>query len=331
MSGTLISRLTSTALASAVSALVLWWLLRDGAGQALILALQGASPWPLILGALLAIVIQIARAWRFAVMTTGKLALPAWIMIGIATRLILLNFLLPFKLGELSFPVMMKRAFDTPFGQGAGILILCRLFDLGVVAAILLLSAALLFDDAVIGWSPLLLAFTGLLAVIAPILMTDLLPWLRRLTARWPRLDRLIEQIAFGATMIRPFPQRLLVSLLTGSIWLLHASIAFLTALAVDAGLDFLPMAMASAASNLAFALPINGVAGLGPPQAAWATILHLQKVDWTPAITTALLCHGLLLSTLSVWGVVTLIGTAGRQSGLAAGQKAGGGGQAPP
>lgn len=316
MSGTLISRLTSTAFAVAVSALVLWWLLRDGAGRALILALQGASLWPLILGAALAVIIQIARAWRFAVMTTGKMALPSWTMIGIATRLILLNFLLPFKLGELSFPVMMKRAFATPFGQGAGILILCRLFDLGVVAAILLLSAAVIFDSAVIGWSPLLLASAGLFALIAPLLVTDLLPWLRRLTTRWPRLDRLTEQIAHGATMTRPLPQRLLTSLLTASIWLLHATIAFLTALAVDAGLDFLPMTMASAASNLAFALPINGVAGLGPPQAAWATVLHLQKVDWTPAITTALLCHGLLLSTLSAWGVLTLIGTAGQKAG---------------
>ncbi|MGI9504859.1 MAG: lysylphosphatidylglycerol synthase transmembrane domain-containing protein [Geminicoccaceae bacterium] len=313
VSRTLARRLTSTLLAALVSAAVLWWLLGGGIGEALIEALERASLWPLLLGGLIAIAIQIIRAWRFAILESGTLTLPSWTMIGIATKLVLFNFLLPFKLGELSFPLMMKRAYDTPFGQGAGMLILCRLLDLGVVLAIILVTSAWLLDPAVHGWSPTLIGVFGAIALATPFLIIDHLSWLQRLTARSPRISRLAGQLSHGATIMRPYRIRLPVAALTLSIWGAHAAIAWLVAMAIKASLSFASMAMASAASNLAFALPISGVAGLGPPQAAWATMLHLAGHDWAPAITSALLCHGLLLTTLSLFGTAFLIGQSSR------------------
>lgn len=310
-------RLTSTVLALAISIGALWWLLADGTGQALIDASKNASLWPLILGSLIAIVIQIVRAWRFAVLATGSLALPSWTMIGIATKLVLLNFLLPFKLGELGFPVMMKRAYGTPFAKGAGILILCRSLDFGIVTAMILIAGAWLLvpllDPLVAplgpGIAPWLVTAVGLMALLTPFVIADRLPWLQRLLGGRQRVADLIGQMSSGAAMMRPFRQRLLVAGLSLSIWLAHALIAWLASIAIDAGIDVLAMAMASAASNLAFALPISGVAGLGPPQAAWATMLNLAGYDWTQAITTALLCHGLLLITLSTFGLTFFAG----------------------
>jgi uncharacterized membrane protein YbhN (UPF0104 family) len=299
-------KLASTLLALAVSGLVLWWLLRDDAGQALVEAVQGANLWLLALAALLAVIIQLIRAWRFAILASGSLALPSPAMIGIATRLILLNFILPFKLGELGFPLMMKRTYGTPLAQGTGILILSRLLDFGVVAAILLLTSALLFEPEVTGWNPFLIASAGLLLLIMPIVLVDCLPWLCRLTKPWPKVDHLAEQVIFGALMVRPQGRRMVVFLLSCWIWLAHALIAYTTALAVRADLTFLQLAMAGAASNLAFALPISTIAGLGPPQAAWVYMLYLNGVDITLAKTTAFLCHGLLLVTISTWGALS-------------------------
>ncbi len=308
MTGKAQKRLISTLFALGVSSATLWWLLRDGAAQALVEALGDARPGPLLLAALLAVVIQIARAWRFAALTSGRPNWPSWAMIGIAIRLILFNFILPFKLGELSFPVMMKQTYGTPFGRGAGILLLCRLLDFGVVVAVLLLTAAYLLDPATVGWSPLIMAAVGGGALVAPLALTNGLPRLRRLTAPWPKIDHLTAQLTFGAAMMRPVAQQGLVAALTLSIWAGHIVIAGLTASAIGAGLDFLPVAMASAASNLAFGLPVSGVAGLGPPQAAWATMLHWTGVDWDPAITTALVCHGLLMTTIMLMGLATYL-----------------------
>lgn len=306
-------RLVSAVLALGVSGLVLWWLLRDGAGQALADALATAHPGYLVLAACLAVFIQVIRAWRFAILADGKASLPSWTMIGIATRLILLNFLLPFKLGELGFPVMMKRSYGTPFAQGAGILILSRLLDFSVVSAILLLTGASLLAPDVIGLGSEMVALLGFLLLLLPILLIGWLPNLRAMAKPWPRLDHVAQQLSFGARMMSPAPFRSLVFGLTCLIWTNHALIAWLTASSIGAAIDFLPLAMASAASNLAFALPISGVAGLGPPQAAWATMLNLAGIAWTPAITTALLCHGLLLCTIVILGAFEYLWSAVR------------------
>ncbi len=303
MGGALVRKVTSTLLAIAVSAVVLWWLLKGGISHELIQALADANLWLLILGGLLAILIQIVRAWRFAILASGSLAGPSWAMIGIATKLVVFNFLLPFKLGELSFPLMMKRAFATPIGEGAGILILCRLLDLGVVAAIILLTVAWLLDPLILGWSPALISLFGIAALMVPVILPDHLPRLRLLTARWPPIDKTASELGSGAERMRPARQRLPVVALTMAIWIAHAVIAWLVVTAIGAGFGFVATAMASASSNLAFALPITGIAGLGPPQAAWATMLHLANHDWAPAIASALLCHGLLLVTLSTFG----------------------------
>ncbi|MGI9434118.1 MAG: lysylphosphatidylglycerol synthase transmembrane domain-containing protein [Geminicoccaceae bacterium] len=305
MTGTFGRKLVSTFIALAVSGLVLWWLLWGDAGWALIEAVGAADPWLLALAAALAIVIQLIRAWRFSILASGDLALPSWTMIGIATRLILLNFILPFKLGELGYPLMMKRAYDTPIAQGTGILILSRLQDFGVVAAILLLTSASFFEPRVGAWSPLVIASMGMMLLILPMVLVDFLPWLCTLTERWPRIHHLAEQVIFGARMVRPCGRRLLVFLLSCAIWLVHSLIAFLTVRAIDADLNFLQAAMAGAASNLAFALPIGTIAGLGPPQAAWVYMLHLDGVGLITAKTTAFLCHGLLLVTISIWGAL--------------------------
>jgi len=295
----------STLVAITITAIVLLWLLADGTGETLVTAFVTASPLPLMLGGLLAIGIQIIRAWRFGILATGSLSLPSWTMIAIATKLVLFNFLLPFKLGELSFPLMMKRAYSTPFGQGAGILVLCRLLDLGVVAAFILLTSAWLLDSGILGWNATWIHAFGIIALLTPILIVDQLPRWLPLAAAWPRIHHLAGQLSHGASMMRPLRQRALVATLTLSVWFAHAVIAWFVAQAIGAGIGLAAITMASAASNLAFALPVSGVAGLGPPQAAWASMLHLAGHAWTPAIASALLCHGLLLVTLSLFGAV--------------------------
>ena len=106
-------RALATLAGAAVSAGVLWWLVSRADGAALAAAISRAQTWPLLLGVALFPLIQWLRGWRFAVMLTGRLAPPGWPMFRVAAELIVLAFLLPFKLGELSFPLLMKRSFGT--------------------------------------------------------------------------------------------------------------------------------------------------------------------------------------------------------------------------
>ncbi len=95
---------------------------------------------------------------------------------------------------------------------------------------------------------------------------------------------------------------------LTALLWSLHLMVAWLAASAVYAALPFAAIAMASAASHLAFALPVPSVIGLGPSQAAWSTALHLADVPWNPAILTALVAHAVQLSGALLLGLIVFL-----------------------
>lgn len=306
-------RLASTLLALAISGLVLWWLLSDAATAALADALDRAWGGRLALAFALVPVIQAFRAWRFTLLATGRAKLPSPAMFGVAVRLVFFNFVLPFKLGELSFPVMMRRAFGTAYGRAAGILVLARLLDLCAVGAILLAAAALLLNPAATGWSAAVVGGAALAAAALPVLVLETLDPLRRLLQWTPRLLPLFDQLTFGAAMIRPFGRRGLALALTLGIWVGHVAVAFLVSTAV-ADIPLLVAAMAGAASNLAFALPIPTIAGLGPPQAAWAAAMSAAGVGWETAVSTGLICHGLLTAGVLLLGAGALVIRAARR-----------------
>jgi uncharacterized membrane protein YbhN (UPF0104 family) len=300
--------LAGTLIALIVSAGALWWLLSDAVIAALADALQRAHLLRLIAAWGLLPVIQGLRARRFALLMGGGPGAAFWPMYGITARLVLLNYLLPFKLGELGFPLMMKRVFGTGYRRSAGVLILARLMDLGVVCAVFALGAALLVEPSGRPWSlpVLLLVLVGGLAL--PLIGIDLLPALARLGARRLRLAAWFDHRLWREVLDHPRPQRYRALALTLAIWLTQAVLAYLAASAVADGLGFPQVMLASSAANLAFALPLSGLAGLGQPQAAWATMLHLSGLAWEPAIVTALFVHALLLSGALLIGMLSFV-----------------------
>lgn len=302
------ARIAWTVLATLVTLGVLWWLLTDEVIAALDQALARAGLGRLGAAMALVPVIQWLRAWRFSLLLSGRSHLPSAAMFGVAARLLLFNFVLPFKLGELSFPVLMRRAFATGYARSAGILILARLMDLCVVAAILMLGTALVLEPSAFGWSRWALMVAGVAALIVPVLTVHALRLIRWPAVRLPRLSRLLEQLTSGTAMVRPLPRSLLAQAITAATWLTHSAIAYLTASAIAPDLPVIPVILAGAANNLAFALPVTGIAGLGPPQAAWATVLHWTGASWEVAAITALVCHGVVLIGVAATSVAGLL-----------------------
>ena len=301
-------RLVSIALAAAVSGAVLWWLLAGIDRAALVAALGAASPWRLGLALLLVPLIQWLRAWRFELVLTGRPGLPSMVMVRVAVRLVLYNFLLPFKLGELSFPLMMKRAFDTEYARSAGVLVLVRGLDAGTAGALLCLAAGALLPDGAHGWSDPALVAAGAVLLIAPLALISALAPLRRAAARAPRLEPIVRSVLWGATMLHAPGPRALAFVLTLAIWLAHATLGWLAASAVIVGISPLATTLATAASNLAFALPVPAIAGLGPPQAAWAAALGLAGLPWQVTVTTALVNHAVILCGVLALGLASLL-----------------------
>jgi uncharacterized membrane protein YbhN (UPF0104 family) len=297
-----------TLLALVVSAAALWWLLSDALIAAFAEALRRAHLWRLVAAGALVPVIQGLRAARFSLLATGRSDPAFWTMYAITARLLLFNYLLPFKLGEVSFPVMMKRAFGTSYVSSVGVLFLARLMDLCVVCALFALGAALLLEPTVWPWNPWLLLVAATAALAVPVAGIELLGPLWRLAARLLRLAPRFDRLLPGELLGHPRSQRAQALALTLASWITHVALAYVAATAVADGFGFFHVVLAGLAANLAFAIPVSGVAGLGPPQAAWATVLHLTGVAWEPAIVTALVCHGVLLSGALLVGMTSFV-----------------------
>lgn len=308
-------RVATAALAALITGLCCWYVLTPAVLSALA-RLGSEAKWPPLLAAFaLVALVQWLRAWRFAVMTTGRLTPPDAAMLGIALKLNFLNFVLPFRLGEFGYPALMRRHYGHSLLRSAGILLLARGLDLATVLAILLAAAGLLTPA-----SPgrLGLWFGALGCALAP-----LAPWaLAHLgQAPWPRLAAGIRPAtAVDAGAIWPALGQASAGLALGlgfAIWGLFGLAAVCVAGAVTTSVPAAAAMLGAAAGNLAFALPVNGLAGLGPAQAAWVLATTWAGVPHQDAVVSALALHAVVLSNALLLGGLAIAGGFGRSGAL--------------
>jgi len=130
---------------------------------------------------------------------------------------------------------------------------------------------------------------------------------------RWPRLQGLADGLMSGGTQLQGAAGHLSAIGLTLAVWAALTAIAVLAMIAVDGGVGTAAAVTASASANLAFALPITGIAGLGPAQAAWATALNLTGTPWETAIASALAGYAIFVSgALALGGLALLVPASG-------------------
>jgi hypothetical protein len=335
-------------LAAAITALCLWALLTPQVLEALGRLRSDAKPAPLLAAFVLSGLVQWLRAWRFAVMTSGRPTLPEAPMVLIALKLNFLNFVLPFRLGELGYPALMHQQYGHGLLRSAGVLLLARVFDLTTVVAILLSAAALFLSTAVARAAVLIAASAVALAPFAVVgLGAALLPRLRVRPAaapvqsspsppalgwplRWRWGARLGGRLAAGLgggesdahwvaglQAVLQGPVRLVVGL-GFAIWLAFGLAAVLVATAVVDTVAPSAALLGAAAGNLAFALPVNGIAGLGPAQAAWVLATTWAGVPRPDAIVSALALHAVVLANALLLGGLALGCGLGQRSGSA-------------
>jgi hypothetical protein len=302
--------LLSTLLAVAVTAGCLWFLLTPEVARSLTRIASEARPLPILAAFLLGAVVQWLRAWRFAVMSTGRLGLPGANLVRVAFQLNALNFILPFRLGELSYPVLMRRHYGYDFLHSAGVLLLARAFDLATVCAIMLGTAACLrltlaVHPAVLGIGALALALSPFAVALGG---RTLQPYLARL----PHVGNLAARLAAGLTALRNRSVAMATVGLGFAIWLLFGVSAILVAEAVVATVSPGAAMLGALAGSVAFALPINGIAGIGPSQAAWVVATTQAGAPWNDAVLSALALHAVVLTNALVFGALATIPTPG-------------------
>jgi uncharacterized membrane protein YbhN (UPF0104 family) len=110
----------------------------------------------------------LVRSLRISIyFNSDKIWLPTRIVLPIVVKQTFWANLLPAKAGEISFPILMKRAFDTPYTHSVPALLVLRLFDAYVLASIAL-------GLVLAQWSAAVLTIWLLIALLIPLLGVNL-------------------------------------------------------------------------------------------------------------------------------------------------------------
>lgn len=199
--------------------------------------------------------------------------------------------LLPGRLGEAVLPLALKRLTGVSLLSGAGFLLLVRLLDASTLAAFGGIAIAV----AAPAFLPQISAGTVIAGLaFAAAVLAGLAVALRRgvpTIIGGGRHLRILRELADAAARLKP--ARLMAILVeTIGIW---AALAAAACMATDAvGLGAAPglTIAATVAGAFVFASPINGVASVGPFEAAFAGALAAFGYAFEPALAAAAMVH---------------------------------------
>lgn len=274
------------------------------------LALLAAVPATMLAGAVVLFLVSFtARAirihWVTAAHTRGQF--PA--TVRLSCLCVTANTLLPARSGEILFPVLMRRHFGLPMGEGFAVLIWLRLFDLHC-----------LFGAGLFG---LALGMAGpVTAVLASVVWLALVPAgfvvSRLLAERLPRGSRITRWIS---DLLASAP-RAWVGLYAWTWLTWYTKFAALAVLLMTmAGLTVDAAAAGIVAGELSFVLPMHGVAGAGTYQGAIVAVTALWSADADQVLAAAVDLHLFILGVTLVVAAASLLLPAGQpamRSGMA-------------
>ena len=284
----------------AVTAVFVFLLVRFVPLEPMLSAIASAAPELLVASLLLVILGQVLRGWRIAILISPR-AVPSFTAYRISVLHNFLASLLPARLGELALPAMLKRSYGIGFAAGAGILLGARILDLLIILSV----AGISFWAVVPAGSELgglrALGLIGGLAAIAGFLAMQ---HLRRLCAHlaehqaWQsdpskrgRVPALFLKLLQACAAIPP--RRILLAQISSlTIWITLFAAYHAAALAVASAVSFDTTLLAGTLGSIAFVLPVNGIAQVGPFEAAWAFGAVLGGLSLADALAAAVTIH---------------------------------------
>jgi uncharacterized membrane protein YbhN (UPF0104 family) len=210
-----------------------------------------------------------------------------------------LNNFLPMRLGELAYPLLMKRYFGQGYATSGATLLWIRLLDLhflGLLALLVLHASA---------WQPLWLGLSAAWLGLLPLLYWTPTRLLARLPARPGRMARIagkiLQQVPDNGWK---FFRIWLWTALSWSLKLLAYSVVVLHFAAIDGWRALL----GTIGAELSSVLPVHGIAGSGSYELAMAAVLIPLGLEMASVLKAAVNLHLYLLGSNLLFGIAALL-----------------------
>jgi hypothetical protein len=274
---------------------------------------RALRPGSLLLAVLAYGWVQVSRALRFASIHRELRGSPLsrWLQVALIHGA--LNQVLPFRTGEASYPVLMRRIHGATLGRSVLVLLVARIFDLLVVFLF-----ALAFVPVVgprLGVAPGLAAGVCAAVVAGCLLaLVALRPALRlgfSLARRYGRGrlgERLCERLGrlvAEAAMFHDLSHFLSVFALSASMWIGLYVTYFGLLNGFGFPIDLPATVIGSIGAILTGVLPVNGVANVGTLQVGWTLGLVLVGFAEAEALAAGIWAHVGVIALALGYGLV--------------------------
>jgi Lysylphosphatidylglycerol synthase TM region len=275
-----------------VSALTAALLLAYGDYRAYAAFLAKAQYWKLWPLLFVAPATQAVRAYRLAVLLgPAPLAFDPRLF-HLSSMHMLFSSVLPLRAGELALPLLLKLQRNVPFSTGVGYVLVIRVFDLLVALTFCGGVGAFVLPHGL--WK-VGLAGAGIASTAALLLLPAIAWWVKRTVA--PSLSQVgkwrtvVDGLAEGAAALRSRNRWMHVWLASMLVWAM-IFLSFYISSAAVVPIPATVVVLSGSAASFAVAQPVNGIAGLGVVQAAWAWTANQFGVEWNAAVASGVVIH---------------------------------------
>jgi uncharacterized membrane protein YbhN (UPF0104 family) len=198
----------------------------------------------------------------------------------------LATYLIPFRFGDFTLPVILNKAVNLNFSIGARLLITIRLSDLCALGFWIII-AAILIDVLLPARLHQIWVLFGVALMIVPLLLKWVVKMGGRLKGKvWQWAYRWGEGATFG----------LEVMLLSAGSWACVGACFFCTAQAIGLPLKFMEVWLLISIQLPLQMVPLQGVANAGNHEGGWIAGLALLGIPAEQGLSFALLSHALVL-----------------------------------
>ncbi len=264
-----------------------------------------ASLAPLLLAFLLYSLTYILRAWRWRELM--GLPLPTPSLFHIVCLHTLANNLFPFRTGELTFPLFIKRFHNVDLSSSLSSLLLARVSDMLALGLFFITALGIVGlhreETAVLLMVPLFM----LILILSPGALAKILSTIASLPIAQKRassLEGLSSELRSQWRGARAIKANLLTILIWGIKFLAFFLLIREMTKSVGFPLTYWKVILGTSASELTTVLPIHSIGGIGTYEAGWIGAFILMGMSRKTAFTTAFLFHLTLLFASAVLGL---------------------------
>ncbi|MDO8643183.1 MAG: lysylphosphatidylglycerol synthase transmembrane domain-containing protein [Candidatus Woesearchaeota archaeon] len=301
------TKLIKGALFTSISVLLVWLLFHSINISDLADAFSRVTLIGVALGFVLYALGYLIRAVRFYYLLDKKLGLRVLFFVVCIHNMI--NSLLPARLGELSYVYLVKKK-NIPLAQSTAGLVLTRIFDL--IALIILFLVALFMARATLpvffkNLIPVVWVVLGVL-IVGSITLILCEPWLRRFADSRLQILRMLHSFVHSFRREHTCSKIIMLSLSSIVLWIsqfLMIYFIFWHMLPVSGWY----ILIGSLFPILSTVLPVQGIAGFGSIEAAWALAFVMLGLSKEVAIATGFVFHFVIIGYFLVWGFVGWLG----------------------